>query len=79
MAAAVGSDERAGAQVKARVVETHAGNDLDGDDRRDGPINHKTSGLAATNDCHIDMLPAAVVEAGFIRDPFVCDSVVFRM
>jgi hypothetical protein len=38
------SDERVGAQVRALVVEMHAGDDLDGDDRRDRPINHKTEG-----------------------------------
>jgi hypothetical protein len=39
-----GSDERAGAQVKALGVEMHAGDDLDGDDRRDYPIDHETEG-----------------------------------
>ena len=37
-------DERASAQVKALVVEMHAGDDLDGDDRRDYPIDHETEG-----------------------------------
>jgi hypothetical protein len=37
-------DERAGAQVKALVVEMHAGDDLDVDDRRDCPIDDETEG-----------------------------------
>jgi hypothetical protein len=38
------SDEPARVQVRALVVEMHAGDDLDGDDRRDRPVNHKTEG-----------------------------------
>jgi hypothetical protein len=42
-------DVRAGAQVKALVVEMHAGDDLDGDDRRDCPIDDETEGSSHQN------------------------------
>ena len=54
------SDERTGAQVRALVVEMHAGDDLDGDDRRDRPINHKTKGRPPA--CAGNKLPAVLPE-----------------